>query len=191
MIKLKDLEQFCYNLLCKRKRRILILTRWHLNKNVNGDTVDEVISNFFNLLLYSPISLSLHSDHIRLFNSPNLKIYLNWLDKFEREFIAKLYINRLDVFEVNEVFKSGLFSCRNCKFNSNTMWPIENRREMLRDFVWLMLQNKSLEHFAKYLFLAICQKLQLEKKDQTDRFVYELYNALQGREKLENIQCFY
>ena len=190
MLNLKDLEQFFYNLLCKRKRRILILTRWHSSKCTEGNDIHTVITNFFKLLLYEPIRFQLHHDHIKIFQGSSLKIPFIWMNDWERSFICKLYVNRKEVFNHVQVFTNNGLACTNCKYNSASLWPIENRREMLRDFIWLTLKNKQIHNQGYFLFKSVCERLKLEIKEQ-DQFVNELYNVLQGREKIEHLQCYY
>ena len=185
------MEQFVYNLLCKRKRRILILTRWHTSKSIDGDDAHTVITNFFKLLLYEPINIHLNHDHIKTFAGSSLKIPFVWMNDWERGFIKKLYIDRNNVFENVQTFNNNnTFVCNKCKFNNASIWPIENRREMLRDFVWMTIQNKKFQISGPFLFKSVCERLKLDKKN-LDQFINELYNALQGREKLEHIQCYY
>lgn len=183
--------------MCKRKRRILILTRWHTTKCCDGEDIVTVFFNFFKIILYAPINISIYHDHLRLFNSTQLKIPYTWLNEWELQFVGKMYKERYGLFKNIEHYHTGsTFRCYNCKLqDSGGFYPIEKRRELLRDFFWLVSKHKVLKEQDRFrfIFLSVCERLIVDRNQQQkcDRFVYELYNAIQGREKFEHILCIY
>lgn len=178
-----ELENFLYSLLGKRKRRILILTRWHTTKCIFGDTFEEVTFNFFRCILYEPLAISLHKTHLKLFNVNGLNIPYEWLLPHERQYVLHLFVNRFEYFKQKEFYLNGGFTL---KFLRGTLSK-QYRREILRDFVW-MCQTK--DSIGSVIFLRVCQRL-LAKPKVCDRFIHELHEALQGRAKMSEILCIY
>jgi len=186
----EDLEFFIFNLLCKRKRRILILTKWHTTFEPEKD-IASTFHKFFKIILYSPIKLTMYQDYFKLFdNTQDLQIPYKWLLPQEQDFIIKLFKEREQVFGKIEFYVSGTFSLRNCKIQGDNLWSIEHRREILRDFVFLVIKKKDFQH-AHYFLLNMCQKFLADEKIKPDRFIVELHNVLQNRDKFENLKCIY
>jgi len=178
-----ELEIFLYSLLGKRKRRILILTRWHTTKCIEGDSVQNVIYAFFNCLLYEPLALSLHNDYLKLFNVRGLHIPYEWLLRNELEYIKKLFVNRVEYFTSKEFYVNGTFTLKTLR---GTL-PIQYRRELVRDFIWMVMAQK--DGIGDVIFLRVLQKMLL--RDRPDRFVVEMHEALQGRVNVKDVLCVY
>jgi hypothetical protein len=179
-----ELQNFLYSLLGKRKRRLLILTRWHSTKCVAGDTTEQVMLNFCKCILYEPLELSLHTDHLKLFaTTQGLRILYDWLLPNERKYVLHVFVNRYDYFKQEKHFYlNGNFTLKAIRGEL----PEHYRREIIRDFVWMCMSSKH-QPVGAILFVRICQKLLLERP--TDRFVREMHEALQGRCKLKDVLC--
>jgi hypothetical protein len=175
------LEFFIYNLLCKRKRRTVLLLRWNSGKNppVDGRTLDEIVFNFIDIILHKPVDISIHTDHINLFAARGLDIPLLWLNSDELAQIKELYLNRTEHFKHCSV-QSNFVKCFG--FKGNVEYRLKNRRELVRDYI-------SLVESRGYSFdcLKAVQKMWLLYKD--DRFILELHEILQNRGKLGELLC--
>jgi hypothetical protein len=170
-------ESLVFDTLGKRNRRLLILTRW-LTKKVD-------IQHMFETILYSSVKLELTHDRLQVVET--LDIEYSWLVKSERDMVIKLFVNRLSYFSDVQFYKTeGTFRLRNCKVECK--WPIEQRRELLRDFVWLFMSKKGVIN-PEFVLVALCQKMMTEKR--CDRFIREVHNALQGRGNLSEILCYF
>lgn len=179
MIEKSEIETFLYSLLCKRKRRACILMHWFACKSCPFELED-----FFKYLLTEPIKISIYPQYFRIFEKQGLNIYYTWLTESEQAFIKKMFKHRMQLFKSNEFYMNSTgFLLRNCIFSSLNMWPIENRREMLRDFVCMFLSKFE---FGNVLLVGICQKYW-----HLDRFVLELHNTLQGRGEIKDVLCVY
>ena len=184
----RKINSFLFNLLGKRKRRILILTRWHAQ---SGDSIiDEsspnlqtLVKRFIELILYEPIRIHLFQDYMRLFDKSGLNIYYNWLFPVEIEFVKEMYMNRLDFFTNRNMYINGTIHFYGC----SGQLSIENRRELVRDFVFLFYRIQKDTDFVNYLFLYVCQQLMTRKN--CDVFIKDLHHALQGRFDLRNLLC--
>ena len=174
-------ENFLFGLLGKRKRRILILARWH----IPGESIQEIVQTFFQTLLYEPIQISLFPDYFRVFPVNGLNIYYNWLTSQERAFIAKLYVERNEFFTDKNFYVNGNFCLRGPKLD----FPLVYRRELVRDFVNLLILKYSKEApmLPRYVLVYVCQQMMLKKT--VDRFILELHSALQGMFNLDLVHC--
>ena len=172
-------ESLIFDVIGKRNRRLLILTRW-LKKKVD-------IQQFFEIILYKPVQLELIHDRFQLVDCSFFDIEYSWLTKQEREMVIKLFINRYNYFGDVQFYKTeGTFRLRQCKLVCK--WPIEQRRELVRDFIWLLTSKK--ENNPEILLLRVCQQL-MTQEEKCDRFVKEVHNALQGRGSLKDLICYY
>jgi hypothetical protein len=181
-----ELQNFLYSLLGKRKRRLLILTRWHTTQCVPGETTEEVMCNFCKYLLYEPLELCLYKDHFKLFAIQGLKIPYDWLLPNERKYILHVFVNRYDYFtEQKHFYLNGNFTLKAIRGEL----PLQYRREIVRDFMWMCMSSK---HYpiGRILFLRICQRL-LREHSPPDRFLLQMHEALQGRCKLQDVMCIY
>ena len=181
------MDVFFYNLLCKRKQRIFLLIYWHSYKCVHGNDTKSIIHNFFKIILYEPLSISFTPNCINLFNrkDQNLQINYSWLwnNKSHKEFVTNVYNNKHKHFKKIE---TNLLTDCIIPFK----WRIEHRRELFKDFVLLTITHKEFgPMFENYIFVHVCQQLMLQ--NNVDRFVLELHDALQGRNKIETILCWY
>ena len=183
-----DISSFLFGLLGKRQRRICILTRWLSGSEpcVGGENVQSVFKNLFDCLLYAPIHFALFKDHCRVFNVVGMRIYYSWLTKDELAFIGQCFLNRW------ELFPKRQFSATSDDFflmgMQSVIFPMEQRRELVRDVVLLTLTKKDM-WYAREMLLYVVQQMLLHQ--WSDRFVYELHNALQGRFPMEQIMCYY
>lgn len=184
------MDLFIFNLLCKRKRRLYILSRWHTSKCMEGESVVEIFANFCSTILYEPLYISFHKDYIRLFKHQDfLKIPYTWLqEQDQKQFIQDVIKNRGEYFERTEIHLSGAFLFSQCKCNPK--WKIEHRREFLRDLLFMTITHKEYgQYFREYVWIRVFQTLMLNPK--TDRFIREAHHALQGRNDIFQILCWY
>ena len=155
-----------------------------MHKCVPGDTAEQVIQTFLSYILYEPLQLSLYSSHIKLFNVPGLKIPYEWLLPNERVYVNHLFENRFEHFKHKEFYTNGTFSL---KYVNGTL-PIQYRREMVRDFVWMALSAQK-NGLSRGILVRVTQKMLL--CDKCDRIVLEIHEALQGRFDVKQILCIY
>jgi hypothetical protein len=178
-----------YQVLCKKSRRKMILCHWHSadTQPMEGESFDKVVANFFDAILYLPLKVSLHHDHINLFEKPILPIQYAWLEDHEKTTIKEMVSKRREYFESCELYTSGSFSLR--RYKKNVEWRIEHRRELLRDFIMICLTKKD---FGRYktdqLMLRVSERLLA--KPYHDRFIDEVYACVQGKAEYQNMLCW-
>ncbi len=168
------MDNFLFKLLGKRERRIHILTKWRMK----CETLSELIIKFVDCILYSPIDVTMYPEYMRIFPTEGLEIYYSWLTCDELENVKTFYLKRRDYFKHCNFFKDKAFRLWGCTAN----FKIENRRELVRDFV-------NIVKMYEYELLYAVQQLLLNPK--ADRFVKELHEAIQGRYDIKNLLCIY
>lgn len=184
------LDILIYQLLCKKSRRKMILCHWHSGDNppVEGNSFDKVVANFFDAILYLPLKVSLHNDHLNLFEKPLLPIPYAWLESHERQTVTELVTRRKEYFESCELYTSGAFSLR--RYKKHVEWRIEHRRELLRDFIMICLTKKDFGVYpTNQLMLRVSERLL--SKPYHDRFIDEVYACVQGKAEYQTILCFF
>ncbi len=151
---------------------------------VDGDSIQGIFQKFIEVILYAPIDVQLYPDYLRVFKFPGMNIYYNWLLPEERAFVAEMFVNRLDYFKVKNFFANGTFYLAGECFGD---FPIERRRELIRDFVLIVYTVNKDKSFADYVILFVTQQLLLRKDH--DKFVDDLHEAMQGKFDVRNIMC--
>jgi hypothetical protein len=168
----------------------MILCHWHSSASppVEGDSFDKVVANFFDAILYLPLKVSIHNDHLNLFEKPILPIPYAWLEPHERQTITELVTKRREYFESCELYTSGAFSLR--KYKKTVEWRIEHRRELLRDFIMICLTKKDFGLYpTNQLMLRVSERLL--SKTHHDRFIDEVYACVQNKAEYHTILCFF
>lgn len=188
-----NLQNFLYSLLGKRKRRILILSRWHSSTEppISGcENIQDAFVAFIKCLLYEPLSISMYPDHFKLFQVTGLKIYYAWLLPIEKQYIKHLYMNRFDYFHCKQQFANGQFAFSKSSIPQNFL-PLQYRRELVRDFVWMFMARKDFSQINTWVIMYVLQQLMIDQRNTCDRLIVELHAAIQGKAELKNILCIY
>lgn len=168
------MDNFLFQLLGKRKRRLHIIAKWQ----IEATDVKDLIYKFIDCILYKPIEIIMYPEYIRIFPIEGFEIYYNWMTSKELEFIKELYKNRREYFKTCNVFMNKAFRFSGC----TGKLKIEHRRELARDFVNIVKNYK-------YELLYACQQLLLNPN--ADRFINELHEAIQGKYEWKNLLCVY
>jgi hypothetical protein len=172
------MNSFIFDVLGKRNRRLLILTRWFTRK------ID--IQHFVEMVMFAPLKIEMTQDKIRLLDCDFLDIEYGWLMKHEKEYIQTMFIQRYTLFEDVQFFKTdGTFLLRKTR-KTYQCWQLEQRRELVRDLFMLIMSKKDLDVVPESVILGICQLMK-----RRDRFLSEVHDALQGRGNIAEVLCVY
>ncbi len=150
----------------------------------DGDSIQDIFQKFIEVILYAPIDIQIYPDYIRVFRYPGMNIYNNWLLPEERAFVAELFVNRLEYFKIKNFYANGTFHLAG---ECTGDFPIERRRELIRDFVGVVGVVYKDKLFVQYVMLYVVQQLLLRKDH--DVFIDDMHDALQGKFDLKNILC--
>jgi len=137
-------------------------------------------------MLYEPIRIHLFNDGIRIFDAAELFIYYSWMFSSELEVIKEFYLNRLDYFKTRNFYVNDTIHFYG--MSGDIQLPIENRRELVRDYVGLFCSLNKDVYLVNYVLLYTCQQMLL-RKGGADVFIVNLHHALQGRIEMKNLLC--
>lgn len=140
------IRRFIYKLLGRRKRRFVIMYKWNIRQPVKGDSMLDIISRLFTIILHKPISLEMTQDGIMLWeNEPGLLIPYQWMTQRERHDIVVLHLHRNKIFDQPDSANDQEFHFKRCKYRPRKLgeWlSLNSRKEMVRDFVNLCYMQK-------------------------------------------------
>lgn len=186
------LQQFLFNLLCKRKRRRNLMLRFHTRMPFKGATLDQVFQKFIQCILHHPIRLQIGNSYLSCFGG-ELRIHFTWLTLEERNTVHMIVSNKEKLFRKITVLESNEVIMSQCIFDKQltSSYAIENRRELVRDFVYYLLhvQKDVSKEIYKYYLKKTCLKI-ITVSREVDRFVFELHNGL-ARNSVQNLLTYY
>jgi hypothetical protein len=173
------MENFLHGLLCKRSRRQVWILLWNSEKLplFRADSFEEYVETFLKTLLYSRFELSIQQNGLKVFGV--FQIPYNRMYKHELQFIRQeLFRYRTEYFR-NIIVTPENVNCYGYK--GTHVMSDRHRRELARDFLWLLCSKKSIPN---YVIVGILQKM-LEK--QRDPLLLAFHEALQGRCRINEI----
>lgn len=172
-------------LLTRRKRRTVILYRWHSNATppCPGNTLTDILQEFFRTILYLPISLSMTRDALYPFglNREGLQIPYRWLLPHERKLACQIYQQKNQLFRKHRTFQQhNGFSLSECIYPIE--WKLQHRRELLRDFITIchIQRNPTTWEQLHYALLRTAYYLLHNSQHVCDPFVIPMLRVLFG-----------
>jgi hypothetical protein len=186
-------QQLIYKLLCKRKRRAKILLQWHRRQCTPGKTPFETLHSFFQIVLYGSIHVGLTHEALQLFPDAKqgMDIPYAWLTPQEQLQICKMFVHRSTLFTKHCFYDSGHCKMYGYKHNGPlySLWSLEHRRELLRDFCFLVLSipDKCVCTYYRVLLTQIVQHMMhTPPRGRTvDPFLASLHCVLQGKTPMQ------
>jgi len=163
------LKSFVIQLLGTRKRRFTFLYRWNTRQPFVAACLEDVIKQWFKLLLTTPIDLYMTHNEIRLWaHEPGLSIPFAWLLQHERDILKWMFCRRHTLFKSIKRGKHHTFVMSECKVKPTRKDPwldVFHRRELVRDFVILChMQKPNVTHVLRYTLLKIIQEMMFDTK---------------------------
>lgn len=152
-----------------------------------------LFAEFISSILYDPIAFKMTQDYFSFFGrgSASFFVYYKWLDhKEDREFLVKTCFANCDLyFKTVKMFENNAFLLESFVFDNdpsicNHIW----RRELVRDFVWLVFSKKREQWLHKELIVAL--QMVIMEKGKKDIFVSALHDGLQGMTNLHEVLCW-
>lgn len=142
----RHVSQLVFQLLGKRRRRTAIVWRWHAVQPVKGANMADVIHTFFKVLLYQPIVFQMSQLGIHLWpDHHGLVIRYEWLTRGERAMAKAMFNERRALFGHVQFAENGDFMLAKLRQGPPAVgaWlSLEQRRELVRDFVYMCLMQK-------------------------------------------------
>lgn len=187
-------NRFLVDLLGRRSRRIPILYRWNTSSApCKGDTVENVVDVFINILLYSEICLEM--THLAIYpfgisNGHGLSIPFTWLTCRELETVKWIHCKRTQLFRCERRHPNKQENFVLQDVIGKLTLSIQHRRELVRDFVGMCLVQKNPEISAAlhYALLLAVHKM-IHSKVQVDAFIIGILRLLNGLCTFDQVLC--
>lgn len=138
----------------------------------------DVFEQFIHTVLYEPVAFHLYVDRFHVFGH-SLPIRYEWLPQAERNFLINMFACRMTLFRSRKEYENNQFDCSEFTFDGEKemvshIW----RRQIVRDFVWMVAAAKNLNYAVSELIASI-QGVLLRKPANV--FLSALHDGLQGR----------
>lgn len=178
-----DLLHQCFGL---AENRRAIIMNWHaLTPKPHPADVSDHLSAFIKAILYAPISFMLYKNYFTLFGS-DWPVYRQWIAT--PVFWETLEANAKSLFANQKECANGDYVLSGPTVNVNNVVTRECRRQLVRDFVWLVRETK---HEGVWLNLIVAMQDLLEHHTgQADVWLSTLHAACQGKCQLDEVPCW-
>lgn len=128
-------------------------------------------------------------DYFCLFPDLNFAIPYSWLTEPERNIIMTWFERREELFGSISFSTSGTFMLSDCRVKSTL--NLHNRRELVRDFVWMGTTSTQFGHVFSLVVSKVLQDMMIRKRGNQDSFVRQIEYALQGHKSVQHLICVY
>jgi len=184
-----------------------------LNKKRHHRPAD-VLYEFITTVLYEPIKFSVCENHFQLLGDgcKALSVHFNWLDTEDKLFLQKnVFANgksyfdtciigennhiRFDKFKHNPpgMILSPVDKSVNISDSHTSIFSFVWQREIVRDFVWLILHKAQKEGepvLKNELILALSKINQEHPYGSRDLFISALFQGVCGQLNIHQVQCW-
>lgn len=157
-----------------RCREIVIL--WFAECPVEGKTLNEVLRNIINTILYAQLDIVLDINTITFFKGNNRfsLIYEN-LKLVEKKQILEIYINKQNIFDTCESTTWNLSACK-----TKNLFSQNRRRRVVRECIFLLLSIRGCVIVVKNTIISVTQSIIEKEHRRDDVFIRNLHDKLQG-----------
>lgn len=187
-------------------RRRAILKQWHnpypTCKKKHARLAD-VYEEFICHLMYEPVRFKLRLDHFCLYGNgcDALSVRTQWLQPKERSFVVySVFAERERLFKTRKEFENNQFHFEDFAHDPpgmvtgaagftaicDPMW----QRQLMRDFVWLVLAKDSSGFMVLELIMAMQNLMYTHRMARGDVFLASLHNGLQGMSNVKEVLCW-
>lgn len=152
-----------------------------------------LFAEFISSILYEPVSFKVTQDYFSFFGrgASAFFVYYKWLEqKEDRDFLVYTCFAHCETyFKTIKVYENNAFLLESFVFDSdpricNVIW----RRELVRDFVWMIFSKKKEQWLVKELIVAM--QMVIVDKGKKDIFLSALHDGLQGMTNLHHVLCW-
>jgi len=173
---------------CRRK----LLKYWHSYQTTKHARLADAFVDFITCVLLKPVTFHMLHDRLHLFGDA-YSVRYEWMTGVDQEVVARLFRARAEAFSVARVFPNGQFDLSHCAFREQDIVCWTWRRQLVRDFVWLVHTRLPRDAHVHLELLASVQRLLLLPRKQLlmhAPFLWEVHAALQGATVLGELLCW-
>lgn len=186
---LRDYESFVYLMLCKRKNRHKLIRIWNSHVPFKDNCIVNVFKSFLNCVLYNRMRFTITNTSVSFFGD-KLQIPLIYLSGDEKNVIHCMHQQKDMLFKSVKSLEAECFVLDRFIYDGKYTFPIKNRREIARDFIFMLYMTKIPR--TTYNLIVTAQLMMVEKLKTTDRFIYELHHILQKDDRnIKNLLTHY
>lgn len=198
----------------KKEKRQRILKYWHSPYPVDRkrhQRVADIFAEFISLVLYEQISFRMRSDHFLLLGNGarSLAVRYEWLDQQDRHFLVHTcFAEREKHFKACVMHENMHFKLDDFLYNPRAILspvyrgtrPSEShtsvfsfvwQREIVRDFVWMVMNKARAQQYLQNELLIAIQRLQCDHSmARQDLFLASLAQGVQGTLNVYSVPCW-
>jgi hypothetical protein len=182
-------------------RRRSIVKQWNFSKvAAKKQRVADVLAHVISSILYEPVAFKMRADHFCLLGNGEDMFSVRYalLDQQERNFIVGAFARRTELFSTVKMFPNNLFSCDKFKYDSSgpggagytSVFDPIWKREIVRDFVWILLDGGAAAAVGTELIAAMQSLLLEHKHGRQDVFLSALHSGVQGTTNVRLVPCW-
>ena len=168
---------FLRSVFCEPNNRRKLLALWLSLRKPSSGRLCEVFEEIIGTILHGSLNFTMLVDRFLLFGA-KFPIRYEWLQPASRQFLLLAFANRAILFREHKEYENNLFDYSHFTLNEARFFPVVWRRQLVRDFVHLVLLHSGGDYFTLQLIVCL-QGLLLEHK--CDKFIATLHETLQGR----------
>ena len=170
-----------------------ILLWWNVQQPVSGNTLKDIVQKFILTILDEKVYITLTEDEIYIFkNKKGLSIKYETMDGVELRIIESIYKQRYKMFENVERYQSGGWKItKYINAEHKILWTQTNRREMVRDFIYVLLSQTKVIPSVKSILIGVVQNLIENEKKRDNLFIGNLHDKLQHIGDINNLRVIY
>jgi hypothetical protein len=175
-------------------RRKQIVVGWNVNKPVPGDTLAGVFQRLIETILYCKIDIVFSPRGVELFRGrPTLSIKYTSMTEDELTIVKEIFENKSRLFAQIERYQhtGGWKLCKYKKLQKEQLFTSKIRRDIVRDFVFLVLSFRQKIVGVRYILIDAVQNLIETKNKRDDLFIKELIRKLQHIGDLKQLLTVY
>jgi hypothetical protein len=179
-------------------RRRSLVKHWDFSK-VKKQRVASVLEHVISCILYEPVAFKMRSDHFCLLGNGDDMFSVRYappvLDQQERNFVVDAFAKRKELFSTVKMVQNNMFSCDKFKYDNygagytSVFDPIW-KREIVRDFVWILLDGAAAASCGTELIAAMQSLLLEHKHGRQDVFLSALHSGVQGTTNVRLVPCW-
>jgi len=190
-------QSMLYRLFCEPRCRRKLLRQWHSHEGGGGATggggdgrLASVFERFIEDVLFRPVAFHMLHDRFHVFGDA-YSVRYEWLADADRAVVLGLYRERKSVFRVLREYHNDQFEYSRTVYGEDDVVTWVWRRQLVRDFVWMVRARLPKDAHAHLELLAALQRLIVGKKRSRHAlFLSELHAALQGQTCLDEVLCW-
>ena len=133
------LYDLCTKMFWDPTRRDTIVKSWLKENPTKSSSLDCVLKNIIEKILFDKIDLTMNNQGISIFKSRSLPFYYKHLDKEEQGCLFVLFQNRTKIFKIDDYKGAGIYQLSGCKISDilNKLLP---RKGLLISYLKMLIE---------------------------------------------------